>query len=62
MGAGPLDLLRDAWESPTATATNVFTYVFAMKKKMEEMASLVKDNLQHVQETQTSWYAKSARQ
>ena len=59
---GPLDLLRDAWESPKSTTTDILTYVMAMREKMEEMSSLVRDNLQDAQDTQTRWYDKSARQ
>lgn len=59
---GPPDLLRDAWESPKPTTTNILTYVITMREKMEEMTTLVKDNLQQAQRTQTNWYDQRTRQ
>ena len=59
---GPLDLLRDAWESPKSTTTIILTYVMAMRETMEEMAIIVRDNLQDAQDAQTRWYDKTARQ
>ena len=60
---GPLDLLREAWESPQpAGGSSVVSYVLHMRDKMEELADLVKDNMQHAQQTQTKWYDRRARQ
>lgn len=48
---GPLDLLRDARESPKPTTTNILTYIITMREKIEEMTNLVKDNLQQAHQT-----------
>ncbi|CAL8348891.1 unnamed protein product [Boreogadus saida] len=40
-----------------STTTDLLTYVMAMREKMEEMSSLVRDNLQDAQDTQTRWKA-----
>lgn len=60
---GPLDLLREAWESPQpAGGSSVVSYVLHMRDRMEELAELVKDNMQQAQQTQTKWYDQRARQ
>ena len=60
---GPLDLLREAWGNPRPTETNsILAYVLKMRDKMEEMASLVEDNMHQAQQTQARWYDQSARQ
>ncbi|KAL2089206.1 hypothetical protein ACEWY4_016105 [Coilia grayii] len=60
---GPLDLLREAWEQPPpAGGSSVIAYVLKMRDKMEELASLVKDNLAQAQRTQAQWYDQTARQ
>ena len=48
---GPLDLLREAWGNPRPTETNsILAYVLKMRDKMEEMASLVEDNMHQAQQ------------
>ena len=60
---GPLDLLREAWGNPRPTETNsILAYVLKMRDKMEEMASLVEDNMHQAQQTQARWYDQLARQ
>ena len=60
---GPLDLLREAWGNPRPTETNsILAYVLKMRDKMEEMASLVEDNMHQAQQTQARWYDQSTRQ
>ena len=46
---GPLDVLRDTWESGTASDENVISYVMSTREKLSQMAEIVKENLTKAQ-------------
>ena len=58
---GPLDVLRDTWESGTASDENVISYVLSTREKLSQMAEVVKENLTKAQRYQKTWYDKGAR-
>ena len=58
---GPLDVLRDTWESGTASDENVISYVMSTREKLSQMAEVVKENLTKAQLHQKTWYDKRAR-
>ena len=58
---GPLDVLRDTWESGTASDENVISYVMSTREKLSQMAEIVKENLTKAQLHQKTWYDKRAR-
>ncbi|KAG5277592.1 hypothetical protein AALO_G00119390, partial [Alosa alosa] len=60
---GPLDLLRDTWVTPKPQEQDsVLSYVLKMRQKMEEMATIVEDNMTKAQQIQARWYDQRARQ
>ena len=60
---GPLDVLRETWEGPgTPKSRSILAHVLKMRDKMEEMAEMVRTNLEQAQTQQKSWYDKAARQ
>ena len=59
---GPLDLLKDYWESPKPERDNVVAYVVKMREKLEEMTALVQENMGAAQQNQKAWYDRKARE
>lgn len=59
---GPLDLLKDYWESPKLGGENVVAYVVKMKERLEEMTALVQENMKSAQQKQKAWYDQRARE
>lgn len=60
---GPLDVLRETWEGPATPQTrSVLAHVLQMRDKMEEMAEMVRENMEQAQTQQKAWYDRSARQ
>uniref|UniRef100_A0A8C5PQ64 Integrase catalytic domain-containing protein n=1 Tax=Leptobrachium leishanense TaxID=445787 RepID=A0A8C5PQ64_9ANUR len=59
---GPLDLLREHWEGALAEeGTSAIDYVLEFRDRLQELTSLVRDNLKAAQTKQKRWYDRSAR-
>ena len=58
---GPLDILRESWESSQRSDENIISYVLSTRDKLSKMAELVQENLSKAQARQKSWYDKNAR-
>lgn len=59
---GPLDLLKDHWETPTSQQDNVVAYVLQMRDRLERMTTLAQEHMKTAQANQKLWYDKKARQ
>ena len=59
---GPLDILKECWETPTKSSENIISYVLDMREKLEEMSELARENLQKSQVKQKTWYDHKARE
>ena len=46
---GPLDVLRGTWVAREKSTESVVSHVLSIRKKMEQMTSLVKENLEGAQ-------------
>ncbi|KAL2103054.1 hypothetical protein ACEWY4_002222 [Coilia grayii] len=58
---GPLDVLREAWEGEQQSQpTNIVNYVLRMRDKLEQLTTLVHENMAKAQAQQKSWYDRSA--
>ncbi|KAJ8334227.1 hypothetical protein SKAU_G00398660 [Synaphobranchus kaupii] len=42
---GPLDLLKEFWEGPRGESKNVVVYVLQMGERLEQMTTLVRENI-----------------
>ena len=58
---GPLDVLKETWESTQDTKEDVLSYVMLMRERLEKMASLVQTNMAKAQDQQKRWYDRTAR-
>ena len=58
---GPLDILRESWESSEKSDENIISYVLSTRDRLSKMAELVQENLSKAQARQKSWYDKNAR-
>lgn len=58
---GPLDLLRESWETPTTSNESIVSYVLKMREKLARMTELVQENLAKAQTRQKEWYDRTAR-
>ena len=58
---GPLDVLRETWESSDRSSKSIVSYVINMREKMDQMTELVQENLAKVQKEQKRWYDRDAR-
>ena len=59
---GPLDVIKECWESPNPIDESVLSHVLSMRKKFKEMQELVQFNLVKAQNYQNKWYDRNARQ
>ncbi|TKS65328.1 Retrovirus-related Pol polyprotein from transposon 17.6 [Collichthys lucidus] len=59
---GPLDLLRDYWESSKPEGENVVAYVVKMRERLEEMTALAHEHMASAQQNQKAWYDRKARE
>lgn len=59
---GPLDLLKEQWESPSPSGEHVVSYVIKMREKLEQMAVLAHQHMKAAQTKQKTWYDKNARE
>ena len=53
---GPLDILRESWESSQKSDENIISYVLSTRDRLSNMAELVQENLSKAQARQKSWY------
>lgn len=58
---GPLDILKETWESDQKSDESVVSYVMSMQQKLKEMAKCVKENMLEKQDEQKRWYDVKAR-
>ena len=47
----PLDILRDSWVASPKTSESIISYVLLMQERLSELLDLVKQNLQHAQDS-----------
>ena len=59
---GPLDVLKESWETNGKVGTDVLNYVMEMREKLASMSELVQVNLGKAQEQQKRWYDQHRRQ
>ena len=59
---GPLDVLRESWESHQRSSDSIVSYVLTMREKMEKMSEIVQENISKAQRYQKKWYDKNARE
>ncbi len=59
---GPLDLLRDYWESAKPEGDNVVAYVVRMRERLEDMTALAHEHMESAQRNQKVWYDRKARE
>ena len=52
---GPLDILKECWETPTKSSENIISFVLNMREKLEEMSEFARENLQKCQVKQKTW-------
>ena len=58
---GPLDVLREAWETPKHASESVVSYVLHIRDRLEKMVEVVQSNMTSAQERQKRWYDQKAR-
>ena len=58
---GPLDVLRETWESSDRSSESIVSYVINMREKLDRMTELVQENLAKAQKEQKRWYNRDAR-
>ena len=66
MVRGPLDVVKEAWESKQAEQSgveeSVVSYVLSIQEKLNQMAGLVRANMENAQATQKHWYDRKSRE
>ena len=58
---GPLDVLKESWETKHKVGDDELTYVTEMREKLASMTELVQENLAKSQDRQKRWYDQKAR-
>ena len=58
---GPLDILRETWESNQKDSPNVISYVLKMRERMVVTSELVHESLKSAAARQKTWYDRHAR-
>ena len=58
---GPLDVLKESWETSSRSTESVVSYVLTIQERLEKLRDLVHENLQDAQATQKAWYDRHAR-
>ena len=53
---GPLDILRETWQTDHQSDESVLSHVLAMREKLAHMTELVESNLKQAQKQQKHWY------
>ena len=57
---GPLDILRETWQTDCRSDESVLSHVLAMREKLAHMTELVESNLKQAQKQQKRWYDRTA--
>ena len=58
---GPLDILKESWESSPKSSESVVSYVLLMQERLQNLRDLVRINLEQAQTAQKLWYDRNAR-
>eukprot|EP00795_Rhopilema_esculentum_P006818 gene6818-12410_t len=58
---GPLDILKETWESNEKVPEDVVSYVLKMRENLSKMMKIVQENLSTAQRKQKTWYDKKSR-
>ena len=58
---GPLDIVRESWEAREKSDESVVSHVLSMRKRLEKMSELARENLATAQARQKTWYDKNSR-
>jgi transposase InsO family protein len=58
---GPLDVLKETWQSSEKSEESVVSHVLSIREKLEKMKILADANLETAQQQQKKWYDKNAR-
>ena len=57
---GPLDVLKESWESESKEGENVLSYVLLMRERLGAMTELVQTKLGEAHKSQKQWYDRTA--
>ena len=58
---GPLDILKETWESSPKSPESVVSHVLMMQERLAELKELVRINMEQSQNAQKTWYDRNAR-
>ena len=58
---GPLDVLKESWESSPKSAESIVSYVLLMQNRLSKLRDVVRTNLEEAQRAQKKWYDRNAR-
>ena len=59
---GPLDILKETWETSKKSSESIVSYVLSMQEKLSDMSELARENLTKAQKRQKRWYDENARE
>ena len=59
---GPLDILKESWETSKRSSESVVSYVFTIQERLSKMSELAKENFANAQQQQKRWYDRTARE
>ena len=59
---GPLDILKESWETSSKSNESIVSYVLSMQEKLSTMSELAEENLAKAQQRQKIWYDENARE
>ena len=59
---GPLDILKDEWESSPKSDQSVISHILLMRDRLEQMSALAQENLWLTQTQQKAWYNRTAKE
>ena len=57
---GPLDILKESWESSPRSPESVVSHVLSMQERLTKLQELVRTNLEQSQAVQKTWYDRNA--
>ena len=58
---GPLDVLKEAWVAKEKASESVVSHILSIRKKMEVMMEVARENVEKVQQEQKTWYDRNSR-
>ena len=56
---GPLDVLKETWETSPKSDVSILSHVLIMRDRLETITELVEKNLAKAQYNQKQWYNHS---